>query len=442
MQHQMDQDMNDNTNGNSNSHSNDQLSHHGDPTAGPTIEQDEQPTQAAADLAAELQTLDPETAADSLEQSSDEVAAEAVAILEEGEVQPILEAMDADRRAALERSVSPELARQWKINTEFDEDTVGRSMEPPIGFFSKTQTVGETVELLRELVKTEPVTYCYVVDNTRHLTGVLMMRDLLFSDDKATLESIMIPKVFALRAEMSIAEAIQSVADRQFFAYPVCDAANHFVGLIRGQRLLEQQAFDLSAQVGAMVGVEKEERLATPWWRSLLFRHPWLQLNLLTAFLAAAVVGMYEHTLTKIVLLAAFLPVLAGQSGNTGCQALAVTLRGMTLNELKRGQTRYAVIKEMVVGFCNGALVGISAAVGMYIFATIQHNDRPGQLALVTWLAMVVSCVVSGMCGVLVPTTLKRLGADPATASSIFLTTATDVVSMGVFLALATWLLL
>jgi hypothetical protein len=105
---------------------------------------------------------------------------------------------------------------------------------------------------------------------------------------------------------------------------------------------------------------------------------------------------MFEHTLTKIVLLAAFLPVLAGQSGNTGCQALAVTLRGMTLNELKRGQTRYAVIKEMVVGFCNGALVGISAAVGMYIFATIQHNDRPGELALVTWLAMVVSCVVSG----------------------------------------------
>ena len=435
-------EMNDNINGNSNLNSNDQLSHHGDPTAGPTIEHDEQPTQAAADLAAELQTLDPETAADSLEQSSDEVAAEAVAILEEGEVQPILEAMHADRRAALERSVSPELARQWKINTEFDEDTVGRSMEPPIGFFSKTQTVGETVELLRELVKTEPVTYCYVVDNARHLTGVLMMRDLLFSDDKATLESIMIPKVFTLRAEMSIAEAIQSVADRQFFAYPVCDAANHFVGLIRGQRLLEQQAFDLSAQVGAMVGVEKEERLATPWWRSLLFRHPWLQLNLLTAFLAAAVVGMFEHTLTKIVLLAAFLPVLAGQSGNTGCQALAVTLRGMTLNELKRGQTRYAVIKEMVVGFCNGALVGISAAVGMYIFATIQHNDRPGELALVTWLAMVVSCVVSGMCGVLVPTTLKRLGADPATASSIFLTTATDVVSMGVFLALATWLLL
>ncbi len=434
--------MSDNTNGNSNSNSNEPLSHHGDPTAGPTIEHDEQPTQAAADLAAELQTLDPETAADSLEQSSDEVAAEAVAILEEGEMQPILEAMHADRRAALERSVSPELARQWKINTEFDEDTVGRSMEPPIGFFSKTQTVGETVELLRELVKTEPVTYCYVVDNARHLTGVLMMRDLLFSDDKATLESIMIPKVFTLRAEMSIAEAIQSVADRQFFAYPVCDAANHFVGLIRGQRLLEQQAFDLSAQVGAMVGVEKEERLATPWWRSLLFRHPWLQLNLLTAFLAAAVVGMFEHTLTKIVLLAAFLPVLAGQSGNTGCQALAVTLRGMTLNELKRGQTRYAVIKEMVVGFCNGALVGISAAVGMYIFATIQHNDRPGELALVTWLAMVVSCVVSGMCGVLVPTTLKRLGADPATASSIFLTTATDVVSMGVFLALATWLLL
>ena len=135
-------EMNDNTHANSNANSKDQLSHHADPTAGPTIEHDEQPTREAVDLAAELQTLDPETAADSLEQSSDAVAAEAVAILEEGEVQPILEAMDANRRAALERSVSPELARQWKINTEFDEDTVGRSMEPPIGFFAKTQTVG------------------------------------------------------------------------------------------------------------------------------------------------------------------------------------------------------------------------------------------------------------------------------------------------------------
>jgi magnesium transporter len=172
-----------------------------------------------------------------------------------------------------------------------------------------------------------------------------------------------------------------------------------------------------------------------------MYRHPWLQLNLLTAFVAAAVVGFFEGTLEKIVLLAVFLPVLAGQSGNTGCQALAVTLRAMTLGELQPGQTFPAAMKEALLGFCNGCLVGVSAGLGMFFYAYSQKNEQALMLAFVTWLAMVLACVISGVSGVLVPTTLKRLGADPATASSIFLTTATDVVSMGAFLGLATLLL-
>ena len=111
--------------------------------------------------------------------------------------------------------------------------------------------------------------------------------------------------------------------------------SGRLVGMVRGQALFERQAFEISAQAGSMVGVEKEERVGTHWWRSFRLRHPWLQLNLLTAFIAAAVVGVFQDTIDRIVVLAAFLPVLAGQSGNTGCQALAVTLRGMTLGELR-----------------------------------------------------------------------------------------------------------
>jgi magnesium transporter len=142
----------------------------------------------------------------------------------------------------------------------------------------------------------------------------------------------------------------------------------------------------------------------------------------LTAFIAAAVVGLFQGTIDRIVILAAFLPVLAGQSGNTGCQALAVALRGMTLGELQSGRERALVMKEGLLGLLNGALVGVTAAVGMYIAA-----------------AMVGSCIISGIAGALIPLTLRRFGADPATASSIFLTTATDVASMGIFLSLATW---
>jgi magnesium transporter len=222
----------------------------------------------------------------------------------------------------------------------------------------------------------------------------------------------------------------------------VCDAAGHLIGTVRGHTMFEAQAFEISAQAGSMVGVEKEERLATPWQRSLRLRHPWLQLNLLTAFVAGAVVSLFQNTIDQVVVLAVFLPILAGQSGNTGCQALAVALRGMTLGDLKKGRERELVLKEGLLGLLNGTLVGMSAGIGMFILARTQGNPMAVTLGIVVFVAMIGSCITSGIFGALVPIVLKSFGADPATASSIFLTTATDVVSMGLLLGLATLLLL
>jgi magnesium transporter len=235
---------------------------------------------------------------------------------------------------------------------------------------------------------------------------------------------------------------MKKVLDKLFPVYPVVDAGGKLVGLVRGQAMFEARAIEISAQPGSMVGVEKEERIYTPFRRSLFMRHPWLQLNLLTAFLAAAVVGAFQGTLDELVILALFLPVLAGQSGNTGCQALAVTLRGITLGELKPGSERKLVAKEVWLGLFNGAGVGLFAGVGMYITAVGQQNPNPVLLGFVVFLAMVGACIASGLSGALIPLTLKRFGQDPATASAIFLTTATDVVSMGMLLGLATIIVL
>lgn len=202
----------------------------------------------------------------------------------------------------------------------------------------------------------------------------------------------------------------------------------------------QQHSIELSLQPGTMVGVEKEERLATHWYRSLRLRHPWLQLNLFTAFVAAAVVGVFQGTIDRLLILTVFMPVLAGQSGNTGSQALAITLRGMALGDLKSGRERALVRKEAFLGLLNGALVGVVAACGMFIVASSQHLHSALMLSMVVFLAMIGSCVISGICGAFVPLILKRLGADPVTASSIFLTTATDVVSMGMLLGLASLL--
>jgi magnesium transporter len=314
-------------------------------------------------------------------------------------------------------------------------------MEPPVAVFGPGDTVGEVRDRVREMVRRAFITYCFVTGPGDRLVGLVTMRDLLLNGDEARLGDIMLTDLFTLSPETPLNEAMKAVVRRHYPVYPVVDSGGRLIGLVRGQTMFEEQAFEISAQPGRMVGVDKEERLRTPWLRSLMFRHPWLQLNLFTAFLAAAVVGVFQETLDQIVILALFLPVLAGQSGNTGCQALAVTLRGLTLGEFSGVRTSRLVSKEALLGFLNGGLVGVLAGLGMYIVARSQGNPDAVVLAVIVIAAMIGACVVSGVSGALIPLALRRLGADPATASSIFLTTATDVVSMGMLLGLATMLL-
>jgi magnesium transporter len=334
-------------------------------------------------------------------------------------------------------AVAPEVAQQWHRNLSYPEGSIGRLMEPAYATFSPAMTVAQTVERLRSLIKVAFITYGYVVDDAGRLRGLITMRDLLFAPDDARLESLMLKEVFTLKPETPARDAMKSVLERHYPVYPVCDGNGALVGLVRGQAMFEEQAIEITAQVGSLVGVEKEERLATPLVRSFKFRHPWLQINLITAFVAGAVVAIFQDTVDRLVILAVFLPVLAGQSGNTGCQALAVTLRGITLGELKPGGEQALIRKEASLGLYNGALTGLVAGLGMLFMAYYQDNPGAIGLAVVVWAALVGACVTSGLCGALIPILLRRFGLDPATASSIFLTTATDVVSMGMLLGLA-----
>jgi magnesium transporter len=351
--------------------------------------------------------------------------------------QDILAELPGGLQDGVLHEVTPEVARQWKRNQAYPQGSIGRLMEPVYAVFTPGMTVAQTVQRLRALIKIAFITYGYVVNESGRLAGLVTMRDLLFAPDDALLADLMLRDVFSLKPETLLNEAMKSVLDRHYPAYPVCDDTGALIGLVRGQAMFEEQAIEITAQVGSLVGVEKEERLATPLTQSFKYRHPWLQLNLLTAFVAGAVVAVFQGTVDRLVILAVFLPVLAGQSGNTGCQALAVTLRGITLGELKAGKERELVIKEASLGLYNGALTGLVAAIGMLVMAILQENPNALELALVVWAALVGACVTSGVCGALIPITLKRFGLDPATASSIFLTTATDVVSMGMLLGLA-----
>ena len=391
-----------------------------------------------SDLARQLPALDTQSALDRLEALPPAEVAKLLAALPPARANVLLAAMAAERRAAI-MAAAP-AGTDWADSQRYDEGTVGRLIEDPPAVFPSDTTVAEAVEALREVVKQRLVTYLWVVDGAQKLQGVVAFRDLLYAERDRRLEDIMIRSPFFLRPRMDLVDAMREVVTRHYPVYPVCEDDGRLIGQVRGQVLFEQQAFEISAQAGAMVGVEKEERLATPLWRSFRFRNPWLLVNLLTVFVAAAVVGFFEDTINKVVVLAVFLPVLGGQSGNLGCQALAVMLRGMTLGELRATRIAAVVAKEGLLGALNGLVTGAIAGAAMFWVVSRDGGSDGLILGLITMAAMAFSCMIAGLSGATIPLVLKRLGADPATASSIFLTTMTDVVSMGSFLGLVTWL--
>ena len=388
----------------------------------------------------ELRDMDAEAAARRLSSLSDREIAGILDALGPGRALAVLDRFGQERRTRIAAAAGGDAGERWLANRNWPEGSVGRLMEPAPMAFRADDDVGSVLERLRPVAARTLVTYVFVVDDADRLTGVVTFREMVFAERSQRLDEIMVARPFSLRPETDVVTAMREVVRRHYPVYPVCDEEHRLVGVVRGAVLFEEQAFEISAQAGSMVGVEKEERLTTSWPRSLRFRHPWLQLNLIATFLTATVVGLFQDTINQIVLLAVFLPVLSDQCNNTGCQALAVTLRGMMFGELKRGQGWRLIGKEAWLGLINGSLTGLVGGLAMYLLAHFQGNGDALMLALITWAAMASSCALAGLVGAGVPQVLQRLGADPATASSIFLTKATDIVSLAMFLGLAAWL--
>ena len=386
--------------------------------------------------------LDPRSAADLLAPMADPQIAELLTRLHIGHAVEVLEEFDPARRKRIADAVPfGDYQPLWLLGHTYPEGTVGRLMERPVAVFAATATVGDTLETLREILRRHMVIYLFVTDTNGYLNGVVAFRELAFAEASTTLAEIMLREPFSLKPEEKLVQAMRQVVKHHFPIYPVCDDAGRLLGVVKGQALFEQQAFEISAQAGSMVGVEKEERLATPWQRSFRSRHPWLLLNIVVAFGAATVVGMFESTINKLVVLAAFLPVMSGQCSNLGAQALAVAIRGMTLGELRAISPWRVMAKEAWLGLINGMVSGVLAGIALYFVAQSQQDVSPIGLAVMIFIALSISCMFAGLAGASIPILLRRLGADPATASAIFLSLVTDVSSMGIFLGLVSLLL-
>ncbi|HIN87841.1 MAG TPA: magnesium transporter [Nitrospinaceae bacterium] len=329
------------------------------------------------------------------------------------------------------------LSAQWKMSLKFKPVTVGELMQPSVMVLNENKTIEDAITEIKTIHKDKQFTYGMIVDDANIITGVLVFKDVFYHEPNAILKDVCLKNPICLKAEDDVLETFIEVAGKQIPEFPVVDNERKLIGTLRGSYVNEAHALHLKAQSGLMVGASPEEGLDSSLVKCVKSRGPWLLVNLVTAFVAGAVVGAFQETIDQIVLLAMFLPILAGQSGNTGAQALAVLIREMTLGDVGAKITKQ-LVKESFLGIIHGLVTGAICALVMYMLATQQNNPHAVVLSIIILVSMVASCIVSGLMGAFVPVALKKCGADPAAASSIFLTTGTDVVSMGVMLFLAT----
>jgi len=315
---------------------------------------------------------------------------------------------------------------------EYAEQTAGRIMNPNVFALAEDMTVGEAITALQSSRDVEMVFYLYIVDARRHLVGVTSLRRLLLVSPETPLKRIMTPEPISARVDMDQEEVARLVASYNLLAIPVVEESNKLVGLITVDDVIDVIKDEATEDLYRLAGVSSDERVFTPAGESLRKRMPWLIVNLATAFMAAAVVGIFQNTISAWVALAVFMPIVAGMGGNAATQTLTVIVRGIALGELTWGNSRKALNKELLVGVGNGLVVGTIAA----LVAWVMNGDP--RLGIILALAMVVNLFVAGLAGTLIPLGLKAIKVDPALASAVFITTFTDVAGFASFLGLTT----
>ena len=315
---------------------------------------------------------------------------------------------------------------------EYPERTAGRIMNPHVFALNEDMTVGEAITELQNNRDVEMVFYLYVVDDRHHLVGVTSLRRLLLVAPATPLKRIMTTDLISARVDTDQEEVARQVASYNLLAIPVVDEEAKLVGVITVDDVIDVIKDEATEDIYRLAGVAGDERVFTPAGESLRKRLPWLGINLVTAFLAASVVGLFEGTIQHVTALAVFMPIVAGMGGNAATQTLTVIVRGIALGELSWSNSRKALLKESLVGIGNGLVLGLVAAV----IAWVTRGNPV--LGLLLCAAMIINMFVAATAGTLVPLGLRAANVDPALASSVFITTMTDMFGFAAFLGLAT----
>jgi magnesium transporter len=378
-----------------------------------------------------LSEVGPEKGAQLLALRSAEEIARLLQEIPSDDAAALIDHLPEELSAAVLELIRPKIGGGVTELLEYEEQTAGRLMNPNVFALAEDLTAGESITALQQARDVEMVFYLYVVDDRRHLVGVVSLRRLLLVPPDTPLKRIMTAEVYSVRVDTDQEEVARQVASYNLLAIPVVDAENKLVGVITVDDVIDVIKDEATEDVYRLAGVSKDDGVLTPPRESLRRRLPWLLVNLVTAFIAASVVGLFSGTINEVVALATFMPVVAGMGGNAATQTLAVVVRGIALGELTWSNARHALVKEGLVGLGNGLVNGAAGAVGVWV---LTRGDWA--LGLILMAAMIINMFVAATAGTLIPLGLRALKVDPALASSVFITTFTDMFGFLSFLGL------
>lgn len=348
-------------------------------------------------------------------------------------VTQVLYGLGENKKNQVLKKLPSKLQKDIEEIMKYPSGTAGYMMDPHVLMLNQNMTAKEAIQKLKAR-NNRNIRVLFLVNEQDKLESMVTIQQLVMADEQTKLESIC-QKIPCVVKDMTPQDEIVSLFEEcKMIDLPVVDIHGHFIGVVRYDSLIQATKEELTKDIQTMVGVSEDERALSKVTFAVKKRFPWLEINLLTAFIAAGVVALFESTIAQFTALAVLLPVVAGQSGNTGAQALAVTMRGLALKEIRTSQWMLIVFKELKISLLTGVAVSITTALGVLVWS------KSLGLTLIIGISMLLSMVLASVSGAAVPIILTRLGQDPASSSSILLTTVTDVCGFFSFLGIATLL--
>ncbi|HEX6945841.1 MAG TPA: magnesium transporter [Acidimicrobiia bacterium] len=404
-----------------------------------------------------LRGLEPSDAAEVLEEISPELAVELIEELPVEQLAAALSEMPGDAAADLIGELDVEIQEdilaamsataeeQVRTLLTYAPDTAGGLMTTEVARLPWGLTTGEAVERIRQLHEEfEDLSYVYVVDDEGRLAGVISFRDLVFRRPGSPLADVMVPDPVSVLPDTDRSEVAELCQRYHFFGVPVVDEDGLLLGMVTVDAVMETIQEEASEDFATAVGAGREETVYTGIAESVRARAPWLMVNLALGIIVALVVEQLTGVISDLPVLAALMPMIATLGGNSGQQSLAVVVRSLATDTIPGSQVRGVVSRQTWIGLINGVLLAVVAgglAILLLTMDVFDAGDRSvTQIGLAVALGVVFNLLVAGLAGTAIPLALKRLGQDPALASTIFLTLITDTVGFGGFLLIAGWL--